>query len=285
MFRNVAHTFPEAFGNKWIVSLDECDGCNATFSKYEDSLVKTVGPVLTLSGTLGKGNAVRQTGRSSGPAIIKHERDEAGRRLSMRVTGEMADHVEVNPLTGVMKLTVPVATERFVPRLAYKALVKIGLSLLPSIELSNFRNLLAWVREPSDALQMPSLMVGLSLGSIGNAPRAVGAALLKRKPGAIGPYMVLIVTVGAVCFQIALMSDSEDGGWPPTRVMTTSIRWMTVIGAPGHRDIRIDYGMPVQLDWSAATLELQPLEKVVTLFDPNTSEGRITLHLRQAPTA
>ena len=45
-FRKKAHTFPEALGNKWVFSNDECDACNSRFSVYEDSLAKAVGPLL-----------------------------------------------------------------------------------------------------------------------------------------------------------------------------------------------------------------------------------------------
>ena len=62
-FRTKAHTFPEALGNKWVFSDDECDDYNARFSVYEDALIKAVGPLLTLGGTRGK-RGVRQTGRS-----------------------------------------------------------------------------------------------------------------------------------------------------------------------------------------------------------------------------
>jgi hypothetical protein len=55
-FRNVSHTFPEALGNKWIVSLDECDNCNKLFSVYDDALSNSVSPFLTLGGVKGKKN-------------------------------------------------------------------------------------------------------------------------------------------------------------------------------------------------------------------------------------
>jgi len=70
-FRKLAHTFPESLGNKWIISLDECDDCNEKFSIYEDSLTKGVAPFLTLGGFVGKGNKTRQTGRTKGRSVIK----------------------------------------------------------------------------------------------------------------------------------------------------------------------------------------------------------------------
>lgn len=63
VFRHEAHTLPEAFGNKWVTSLDECDRCNARFGAFDDALVKSMGAVLTVGGVKGKHNKVRQTGR------------------------------------------------------------------------------------------------------------------------------------------------------------------------------------------------------------------------------
>jgi hypothetical protein len=68
-FANVSHTFPEGLGNKWIASADECDDCNRLFARYDDALAKSVAPTLSVGGTKGKGNKVRQTGRTGGPAV------------------------------------------------------------------------------------------------------------------------------------------------------------------------------------------------------------------------
>ena len=74
-----AHTFPEALGNKYLFSLDECKSCNNKFSKYEDALCKAIGPFLTLGGVKGK-RGVRQTGRSGRGPNIRHTVNTNGRR-------------------------------------------------------------------------------------------------------------------------------------------------------------------------------------------------------------
>src|SRR3990167_5267131 len=79
LFRQVAHLVPEALGNRWIFSNDECDNCNQKYSLYEDSLANAVGSLLTFGGTVGKGGKVRQTGRSAGNIVLSHER-VAGKR-------------------------------------------------------------------------------------------------------------------------------------------------------------------------------------------------------------
>jgi hypothetical protein len=136
-FRKVAHTFPEAFGNRWVFSLDECDDCNHAFGIYEAALVSSVGPFLTLGGVKGKENHVRQTGRSAGPAYVRHTRDADGKRAISAFVNTGKDPLPplgIDPRTGEVFFELPVAIERFRPRRAYKALSKIAYSLLPDEE-------------------------------------------------------------------------------------------------------------------------------------------------------
>jgi hypothetical protein len=48
-FEKVAHVLPEAFGNHWLFSRDECDDCNAAGSKLERELSKFLLPDRLLS--------------------------------------------------------------------------------------------------------------------------------------------------------------------------------------------------------------------------------------------
>jgi hypothetical protein len=57
-FRKIARTFSESLGNKWIVSLDECDSCNAPFSLYEDALAKAVSPFLNSGRPMAAGMSI-----------------------------------------------------------------------------------------------------------------------------------------------------------------------------------------------------------------------------------
>ena len=277
-FRHVAHAVPEALGNKWIETLDECDACNDIFSRYEDSLAKVIGPILTLGGTRGKRNAVRQTGRSGGVAVIRHDGAGKDRRLSVFVQGTINDHVGINPNTGELVFAVPVAPERFIPRHAYKALVKMGLGLLPLDELKNFDRLRRWVLGPNDQETFADLVVGISFGAVGNAPALAAATLLKRCEGTPdNPYMVFVVSAGSVCFQIDLKSDQYDGGWPPGPSPLCGVKWSNVVGAPScKKQIRIDYGDPIHLDWKAGDLQPSPLEKIIFNVHPATGRGRVT---------
>lgn len=108
-FRNVAHTLPEAFGNKWVTSLDECDACNARFGAFDDALAKSMGAVLTVGGVQGKHNKVRQTGRTGGPAAIRHGRVNGRRSISMQAIGAaFGEHgAGADPYSGPREVQLP----------------------------------------------------------------------------------------------------------------------------------------------------------------------------------
>jgi hypothetical protein len=285
-FRNVAHTLPEAFGNKWVTTLDECDACNARFGAFDDALVKSMGAILTVGGTQGKGNKVRQTGRTDGPASIRHRIIDGQRLISMRANGTpFAEHFAVNFTTGELVFRIPGGTERFVPAKAYKALVKMAVALLPEEELANFTKIIAWLGSADDDL-LPHMIAGISFAIIGNSPPLLAAALLRRTlENRDTPYMLFVTTMGSVCLQIVLKADALDGEWPSRLRTRPNIRWTNLLAPPGEEPLALVYDDPAHLDWGRAELEAPVIEAIVTAVHPQTAQGRMTAVLRQSALA
>jgi hypothetical protein len=277
-FRTKAHAFPQALGNKWVISRDECDTCNQLFSKYDDAIAKAVGPFLTLGGVKGKSNKVRQTGRSDGGAVLAR-RDGAQRPgLSMHANNaDPAQHVTVTP-AGNLRLSMPIADDPFKPRHAYKALVKMAIAMLPDNELDNYKKLCAWLLDPEDAVEFPRLEVGISFASIGNAPPLTSGTLLRRSdPADVVPHILFIFSAGSVCFQVDLMSDHLEDHLPPVRSGMIKIEWTNIVGDPASsRELKFNYGKPLHLNWTSAVSEPQPVKAVVLDFDPGTQAGSLT---------
>ncbi|TCS18340.1 hypothetical protein [Caulobacter sp. BK020] len=282
-FRKVAHTFPEALGNKWIVSLDECDLCNEAFSVYEDALAKAVGSVLTIGGTLGKGNKVRQTGRSRGNTVISHGRNENGkRRLTLQaVVADFKDAFTLDAATNLLHWKMPVPAAPFSPLLAYKALVKMGLSLVPTERLGEYSALLDWVRRPLAAAPEDSLRVGLSFGAVGNSPQLVVGTLLRRIANIPeAPETIFIYCAGSVCIQIDLAAALATAERPASAARL-NFQWINELcGAPQRPATIIRYGAPIELDWSSATQIPTPIETLKITFNPTTLMGSIMPILR-----
>ena len=281
-FQTISHAMPEALGNKWVTSLDECDDCNRAFAPLDDALVKSIGAALTVGGTPGKGNRVRQTGRSKGSSSIVHQRQDGRRHISMSTNGTpFGEQIGFDNLTGELVLRVPTGTERFIPALAYKALSKMGFALLPEEMLEEFTHLRQWLSKDDDRI-LPHMIAGLSFASIGNAPRLLSGALLVRKlddPNI--PYMLFVMTIGSICFQIVMKTDRLDGEWPSQIRTRPSIKWANVLAPPGETRIELRYGNPVHIDLGRNSLEPPLIETVDTRIKPGGKEARMVMNIRQ----
>lgn len=278
-FRKIAHTFPEALGNKWVFSIDECDGCNDKFSLYEDSLANAVSPFLTLGGVKGKGGKTRQTGLTRGNNILA--RRPGTERPMIFATSTGADLKEVfsaNPFNSKVRLSIPIAGVPFRPRHAYKALTKMGFALLPNEELRNYQRLQAWLLDINDVVDLPVLEVAVSFGSIGNAPPLVSGSLLRRvDPSKPIPHILFLFCAGSVCFQIDLLSDHMEDHLPPIPCGAINIKYSVVIGDDkGRKNIKIQYGDPVHQNWSSLQTSPQPIKAMMLDFNTETCEGYFT---------
>lgn len=284
-FRNTAHTFPEGIGNDWIISLDECDDCNRTFMRYDDAIANAISPFLTLGGIRGKDNKVRQTGRSTGHAVI--QRRQAGELPSIHIALKDVGfrNFTIDPATGLLEMMFPVADVRFRPRHAYKALCKMGVALLPDVELDNFQRLRAWLLDVDDDLDFSNLEVAMSFAWVGQELPLVGGSLLRRfDPTGLTPYMLFVLTAGSICLQIDLMPDTADDHLPPMAPGQVKIEWRNIVGdETGAKTVTIPYGQPVHLNWASREPAPQPVEFFALEFSSVTSRGRLTPLFRPNP--
>ncbi len=283
-FKSAAHTFPEALGNNWVFSLDECDDCNHRFGFYESALVSSVGPLLTLGGVKGKNNHVRQTGRSAGPIYVRHTRDPGGtRRISAFVdTGSAAlPPLGMDPCTGESCLTLPVANERFRPRWAYKALNKIAYSLLPNEERPNYEQLRLWLLDLNDAVDFPVLEVAMSYAMVGNAPELVSGTLLRRKdPTSNVPHILFVMCAGSICLRIDLRSDHLEDHILCSEIGALTMNWTTCFPGPAGPEAHWTFRDQAFLNWSSSSNELGPIEAIRHFFDVQNNTMRLEPILR-----
>lgn len=276
-FRKEAHTIPEALGNKWLFSMDECDDCNNGFSRYEGALAASVGAFLTLGGVKGKTNSVRQTGRTAGPTHVRHELREGHRCLSAMVNG-LETALGRDPVTGAMVFRLPIANERFRPLHAHKALLKMGYALLPDSERQQYEGLRVALLNPAMPIGEAPQSVGLAFAMVGNAPPLVSAALLRsHEPGL--PRTLVVVTAGSVCMIAQLRSDDSERETVP--LSSVGLTWTTQLRSnEGGQGIAIRYSPPLYFDWSSAASVVQPVEMITLEFDPATRNATLTPSFR-----
>ncbi|MEM6496512.1 MAG: hypothetical protein AAF709_07290 [Pseudomonadota bacterium] len=270
--RTNAHALPAALGNRTLFSLDECRACNDKFSVYEDALCKAIGPFLTLGGVRGR-SGVRKTGQTGSKSTIRHTKHDGKRQLSIAFEGG-AELFAVDRAGGMLNLTMPIEGDVFVPRYAYKALMKIGLSMLPAEELPNFQEAISSLEELDTKPLGRPLQLGFSYAFVGNAPPALAGTLLRRRDAqAQIPYMIFLLMAGSVCFQIWLPSDDLDTHVPQNGRL--GIRFTAQLPKPEGGHFPITYSDPIQLDWTNLTPRLQPFSAFELTFNPQTAEGSV----------
>ena len=236
-FRLEAHAIPEALGNKGLLSRYECDSCNKLFgSTIENDLGNWSKPMRTLMRIRGK----------RGVPTLKSEKDgwriECDGGEQLHVSHNRIDNVfEVDEINKRIRFNLK--REPFVPIQVLKALVKIGLTLLPEDEIHAFDEALAWIRSPASpnrlAVQMPVLRTTIAGPMRG---QLITAFLLRRLERTRKlPYAFLVLAVANETYQVMLPSPAFD---PPLDAEPIQIPGFPV---PGSNDRRTSL---VTLDFS-----------------------------------
>lgn len=153
-FKKKAHAISEALGNKEFVLRNECDSCNLEFGQLlEDELSKYLGISRTISQINGK-NGV-PTYRSKDKKKRVEFDPELGMLIKMQADNDseemVKEGIDSSGFIEVVDQTMIIHTVRdtYTPLAAYKAFVKMALSLLPYEYMPHFIETTAWLKEHS----------------------------------------------------------------------------------------------------------------------------------------
>ena len=202
-FNDVAHAIPESLGNKFIISNYECDSCNHYFGEHlEDHLNKYMLPYRIASQIFGKKNK------------IGYQTDETNR---MTVTpGNWKVYLDENDITfkrmDEHTIDFNFIRQTYKPILVYKALVKIGLTLVPESELINLEKTIFWLKlekpAPEDGMGkyvITRFFSGLNIFSF------TQIKLFKRKNDILEvPMYQMFIAIRNYYFQIVIPCYEKD---------------------------------------------------------------------------
>ena len=136
-FRTYAHLIPHFLGNNNIFSDFECDRCNLRFSRYENQLANMLGAERSLNKVKGKVGVPK----FKSPSGLKITNEQFYRKDSINISRDSVNNSTFSfaEETSVMKITFP--KNSYIPIDAYKCLMKIALSILPSNETEPYDRL------------------------------------------------------------------------------------------------------------------------------------------------
>jgi hypothetical protein len=263
-FNNDAHAIPEFLGNKSLISMNECDSCNALLAdRYEDHLAKWFGPLRTVSQIHGK---------SGVPTYQDKKRDHGGRiRIERGDNGLHFTLVSADPMAqlsngGPMNFSLPVDTpsQPYIPIRAAMALVKAACSVCPLSELNQCDMAMDWVMERMYArvLKFPVLHAFTP----GPNPYGVGKImLLRRRVDEPIPYLWCIIATANYRFQFFVPFCGNDGWLKYGAESTFETRHFPIPFDNGWVYGQTKYSM---FDWSGE--------------EPVVDRPRVTLHVDRA---
>lgn len=205
-FRLEAHAIPEALGNKSLFTNWECDACNHAFGRgIENDLGNWSKPMRTLSLIKGKGPVPTIKKGSGGGWRIE------SRAYGLHIEGHEGDPVlNVDEAARTMTFTLP--RDSYTPVAVLKALVKIGLSVVPDAELANFHAALDWIRCPDHCADFGAVFPVVRTIVPGPAANAqiVLAVFRRKRDGLDVPYAFFYLEYGSEGFQVFLPSPERD---------------------------------------------------------------------------
>lgn len=206
-FRKEAHAVPELAGARTLVSLYECDECNRRFSAFEDDLAK-----MTLLERIA-GQVLGKEGVPSAKTIKKKS------RIDMGATGFNIQENPEDPIAKINReqrtLTITIAPQRFRPLGAYKALVKVALTLMPEENLATVPEALRWLLAAdltTDRVDDGTHYTCIRSWTPGPAPIPYTRVMLLRRKtlSILGPAYIFVLAFGNLSFQIVVPSPQQD---------------------------------------------------------------------------
>ena len=176
-----AHAISESLGNKTIILNEECDACNAYFSKtIENDILTYLKLHTTFFGIKNKRNNISKIKGKNFEYINTGDRNIILKYFSDDIPN---DNKEPNSNI-ILKFH-----DKIISQNIYKALVKFALSVIETKELEKFSSTINWIREdrfyddlPKIAIlssyqffdKQPNIIVYLKKTQDGNLPYAVG---------------------------------------------------------------------------------------------------------------
>lgn len=206
-FKDQAHALPASFGNTGLFSAYECDTCNHHFGEgIENDLGNWTKPIRTMS---------RIKGRSGVPTIKKAGTGQ-GWRVEFDGSGFHLSEYENDPVfelnQAARELNFELHRDSYVPVAVLKGLVKIGLTLLPDVEVQNFRETCEWILERDHSRNFVSEFP-VYRTFVPGPMRAdlITLMLFRRRQGIQNvPYAFYVLGYGNEVLQVFLPSVEQD---------------------------------------------------------------------------
>lgn len=241
-FQTEAHAISECIGNKWIILLDECDTCNAKFSKaYENDLSNYLNYILLSTGVTNDGASKKLKFKTTSEreANYKFSREGGQNLFKVQVPDVSAEHyVNLNQQNKTFELTFP--NTSYTPINIYKAFVKMALSIMPTEKMQYFKSTIAFLNDTQNSRSCNEAMMFLGLSPGINSYKDMEYfAIYEKCSDSSDPSYVVYFAIGSTSYQFIIPACSLDK--PGTTGILKLFPSLHDISHPIGPDVKPDY--------------------------------------------
>ncbi|MER8640197.1 HNH endonuclease [Mesorhizobium sp. M1365] len=199
-FKSAAHAIPTALGNDHLKLANECDECNNFFGRQtEPSLVAMLDIQRAFLGTQGRGKKDGRPELQFAEGKVFHD----GQKLTVA-----SKEVARDETTGTISVQLGKGSP-MVPIAAYKALVKIVLSVIDARELPHLRRTIEWLRYGRHHGQiLPT--VAASIVDFSPNPSAQIAVYRRKDEASRLPHVIGEFRLGCFIYVFAVPLSDRD---------------------------------------------------------------------------
>lgn len=137
-FKSKAHLLPELIGNKYLLSDFECDKCNSLFGKYENDLANFLGVSRAFSISNAKTGGLKFKSPDK-TFIVQKDYEATDEIAKLRIESHEEENNHFTLDAENKKVTFHTTRPSYNPHNIYKAFLKMGLSLLPSELVDDYK--------------------------------------------------------------------------------------------------------------------------------------------------
>ena len=199
-FNNEPHFIPQLLGRNPYSSNYECDNCNYMFSRFETDLATFISPFTTLLNMKTK----------NGVPVFKSRRKDVEKSTTIRNENGMRSVFVQNAADFIIDKEKKEATltgrrQKANPINIYKSLARIGIMLMPPIDIPNYQEFIDWLINKNDLFSKNPLLMSRNM-LVKHYYNIPSAELYKIKEvnfnDYVRPQYILIVRAANLIFQI-----------------------------------------------------------------------------------
>jgi len=200
LFDNEPHFIPQLLGRNNFSSNFECDKCNDTFARFETDLSIFILPFTTLVNVKTK----------NGVPTFKSRRENVEKSTIVKVEDNNRSIFVENAADFVIdrelkEATFTVRRQKANPINIYKSLARIGILLMPTEDIANYKEFIDWLINKNDSYNKIPLLVSRNMLVDKYYDVPVAQLYRIKDPNitdCVRPQYVLIVRAANLIFQL-----------------------------------------------------------------------------------